>query len=125
MVIYIFTVYLELQRQVDQFFMSQVLGKDINIDISTKDYPKIYLRVSTESQEVCLGCNWCVLCWSMYTLQAANAAVFLFCGITFQVSVCVLCMYAETSIFSKQKHHMSDHKSHLPSLLDISNLNML
>ena len=49
-------MYLELQRQVDQFFMSQVLDRDINIDISTKDYPKIYLRVSTETQEVCPGC---------------------------------------------------------------------
>ena len=46
-------MYLELQRQVDQFFMSQVLGRDINIDISTKDYPKIYLHTSTEIQEVC------------------------------------------------------------------------
>ena len=56
MSVFIFTMYLELQRQVDQFFMSQVLGKDINIDISTKDYPKIYLRVSTETQEVCPSC---------------------------------------------------------------------
>ena len=54
---YLFTVYLELQRQVDQFFMSQVLGRDIVIDVSTKDYPKIYLRVSTETQEVVLVVN--------------------------------------------------------------------
>ena len=58
-------MYLELQRQVDQFFMSQVLGREINIDISTKDYPKIYLRVSTESQEVCPSCEYC---WSTCTL---------------------------------------------------------
>ena len=42
----------ELQRQVDQHFMSQVLQREIKIDVSTKDYPKIYLRVSTETQEV-------------------------------------------------------------------------
>ena len=48
-------MYLELQRQVDQFFMAQVLNRSINIDISTKDYPKVYLRVSTESQEVCVS----------------------------------------------------------------------
>ena len=51
----IFTLYLELQRQVDQFFMSQVLDREIIIDVSTKDYPKIYLRVSTETQEVCIS----------------------------------------------------------------------
>ena len=49
-----FIVCLELQRQVDQFFMSQVMQREINIDISTKDYPKVYLSVSTESQEVCV-----------------------------------------------------------------------
>ena len=43
---------LELQRQVDQYFMSMVLQRDIHIDVSTKDYPKIYLQVSTETQEV-------------------------------------------------------------------------
>ena len=53
-------MYLELQHQVDQFFMEQVLKRDINVDISTKDYPKVYLRVSPESQEVCVNYNCCV-----------------------------------------------------------------
>ena len=49
----VFIAYLELQNQVDQIFMSQVMKRNIKIDISTKDYPKVYLRVSTEIQEVC------------------------------------------------------------------------
>ena len=74
---------LELQRQVDQYFMSMVLQRDIHIDVSTKDYPKIYLKVSTETQEVHVV-EWYGARLVLF-LQAANATIFLFCGITFQV----------------------------------------
>lgn len=74
----------ELQRQVDQFFMSQVLERTINVDIATKDYPKIYLRVSSESQE------------------AANAAVFLFCGITFQFVMMLYNIVSEKDLKLRQ-----------------------
>ncbi|XP_065915324.1 ABC transporter A family member 1-like [Dysidea avara] len=74
----------ELQRQVDQHFMSQVLQREIKIDVSTKDYPKIYLRVSTETQE------------------AANASVFLFCGITFQFVMMLYNIVSEKDLKLRQ-----------------------